>query len=175
MRQFALFGLTVDRLDFLRRTVTVDRQLLSVPGRGAAFGPPTTKASVRTIPLPRVVVDALAEHLTAFPAVEGGEFTRRVFHRDGEPWTRRAFGHIWRPVVKSAGLTPGTGSHALRHYDASLLIRHGESVKTVQARLGHASASETLDTYSHLWPDSEDRTRDAVDIVSGKPCGLSAD
>ncbi|CUR54549.1 hypothetical protein NOCA2190006 [metagenome] len=47
----------------------------------------------------------------------------------------------------------------------ALLIRHGESVKTVQARRGHASATETLDTYSHLWPDSEDRTRDAVDSV----------
>ena len=35
----------------------------------------------------------------------------------------------------------------------------------VQARLGHASATETLDTYSHLWPDSDDRTRQAVDSV----------
>ena len=40
-----------------------------------------------------------------------------------------------------------------------------ESVKTVQARLGLASAPETLDTYSHLWPDSDDRTRAAVDSV----------
>ena len=40
-------------------------------------------------------------------------------------------------------------------------------MKTVQARLGHASATETLDTYSHLWPDSDDRTRDAVDAVLG--------
>jgi integrase len=55
--------------------------------------------------------------------------------------------------------------HSLRHFYASLLIRHGESVKTVQARLGHASAAETLDTYSHLWPDSDDRTRAAVDSV----------
>jgi integrase len=47
----------------------------------------------------------------------------------------------------------------------NLLIRHSESVKVVQARLGHASASETLDTYSHLWPDSDDRTRTAVDSV----------
>ena len=31
--------------------------------------------------------------------------------------------------------------------------------------LGHASAIETLDTYSHLWPDSDERTRDAVDLV----------
>lgn len=167
MRQSELFGLTLDRIDFLRRTVTVDRQLLSVPGRGAAYGPPKTKASMRTIPLPQIVVDALAEHLSAFPAVESGRFAGLVFHRNGEPWTRQGFGHIWRPVVKAAGLAPRTGSHALRHYYASLLIRHGESVKTVQARLGHASASETLDTYSHLWPDSEDRTRDAVDSVLG--------
>jgi integrase len=53
--------------------------------------------------------------------------------------------------------------HDLRHYYASLLIRHGESVKTVQARLGHASAVETLDTCAHLWPDSEDPTRQAVE------------
>ena len=44
--------------------------------------------------------------------------------------------------------------HGLRHFYASLLTGHGESVKTVQARLGHAGAAETLDTYSHLWPDS---------------------
>ncbi len=47
------------------------------------------------------------------------------------------------------------------------LIRHGESVKVVQSRLGHASAAETLDTYSHLWPDSDDRTREAIDEVLG--------
>jgi hypothetical protein len=41
-------------------------------------------------------------------------------------------------------------------------------VKTVQARLVHASAAETLDTYSHLWPDSDDRTRAAIDSVLGQ-------
>ena len=43
------------------------------------------------------------------------------------------------------------------------MIRHGESVKTVQSRLGHASAVEMLDTYSHLWPDSDERTRQVVE------------
>jgi integrase len=67
--------------------------------------------------------------------------------------------------VANAGAPHGTGFHDLRHFYASLLIRHGESVKVVQARLGHASAAETLDTYSHLWPDSDHRTRAAVDAV----------
>jgi len=85
----------------------------------------------------------------------------------GRPITRSAFGHKWRAAAQTAGLPSGTGFHALRHYYASLLIRHEESVKTVQARLGHASAVETLDTHSHLWPDSDDRTRDAIDSVLG--------
>ena len=96
--------------NFLRRVVTVDRQLVTVVGREPFLAPPKTSASVRTVPLPQAVLDA-------------------------------------------------------RHFYASLLIRHGESVKVVQARLGHASAAETLDTYSHLWPDSDDRTRATVDAV----------
>lgn len=170
MRQGECFGLTVDRVRFLERTAVVDRQMVTLQGKPPEFGPPKTQASNRTIPLPKVVVDALAAHLKAFPAAADG----LVFTLAGKPMTRQAFGHKWRPAVATAGLPTGTGFHALRHYYASLLIRHGESVKTVQARLGHASAVETLDTYSHLWPDSDDRTRDAIDSVLGS-CGRTAD
>jgi integrase len=76
-----------------------------------------------------------------------------------------------RPAAVTAGLGNEVTFHDLRHYYASLLIRHGESVKVVQKRLGHKSAVETLDTYSHLWPDSEDRTREAVDEVLGQAAG----
>jgi integrase len=38
----------------------------------------------------------------------------------------------------------------------------------VQKRLGHKSAVETLDTYSHLRPDTEDGTREAIDMVLGR-------
>jgi integrase len=162
LRQGEAFGLTVDRVDFLRRTLTVDRQLVLLPGGPPRLAAPKTEASRRTVPLPQVVVDTLAAHLADHPAGTDG----LVFSSDdGEPIRRTRFSELWRPAVKAVGLPAGTGFHALRHYYASLLIRHGESVKVVQARLGHASAAETLDTYSHLWPDSEDRTRDAVDLV----------
>jgi integrase len=162
MRQGECFGLTVDRVNFLRRQVTVDRQLVLEPKTGPAFGPPKTAASYRTIPLPAVVLEALAAHLRNFPAGPDGF----VFTNDaGGPIRRTRFSDVWRPAVAVAGAPVGTGFHALRHFYASLLIRHGESVKVVQSRLGHASAAETLDTYSHLWPDSEDRTRAAVDHV----------
>ena len=63
------------------------------------------------------------------------------------------------------GLPAGFRYHDLRHYFASMLIASGADVKVVQARMRHASAKTTLDTYGHLWPDSDDSTRDAIDIV----------
>jgi integrase len=84
----------------------------------------------------------------------GGQSAEPRSGRYGEPPSRQGEHHTARV-------------HESRHYYASLLIRHGESVKVVQARLGHASAAETLDTYSHLWPDSDHRTREAIDAVLG--------
>lgn len=63
------------------------------------------------------------------------------------------------------GLPEGFRFHDLRHYLASLLIADGADVKVVQARLRHASAKTTLDTYSHLWPDADESTRATVGAV----------
>jgi hypothetical protein len=48
-----------------------------------------------------------------------------------------------------------------------LCFGHSESVKAVQSSLGPATAAATLDTYSHLWPNSDERTREAVDETLG--------
>jgi integrase len=67
--------------------------------------------------------------------------------------------------VKVDGLPQGFRYHDLRHYLASLLIASGADVKVVQARLRHASAKTTLDTYGHLWPDVDESSRAAIDAV----------
>jgi integrase len=164
LRQGEAFGLTAAHVDFLRRTVRVDQQLVTLQRKAPYLAPPKTAASHRTIPVPQLVIDALADHLAKFPPSDDGLlFT----NRDGKPWSRNRFGEVWRAAVARAKLPTGTRFHELRHFYASLLIRHGESVKTVQARLGHASAVETLNTYGHLWPDADDRTREAVEEVLG--------
>jgi integrase len=181
LRQGEAFGVEVEAVDFLRRTLHVRQQLVLLPGAEPYIAPPKTPASYRTVPLPQVVVDALAAHLAAFPAarVELLDATHKPDPRrrpaalvftsaSGRPLRRTRFSEVWRPAAAAAELGAGVTFHDLRHYYASLLIRAGESVKTVQRRLGHKSAVETLDTYSHLWPDSEDRTREAVDAVLGR-------
>jgi integrase len=46
-------------------------------------------------------------------------------------------------------------------------------VKLVQARLGHKSAQTTI--YGHLWPDSDERTRTAIDAVFDRPLARAVD
>lgn len=168
LRQGELFGLTLKHVDFPRRRLHIEQQLVTLNGRAPFFGPPKTAASHRTVPLPDVVLHEVVAHVAAFPDQDHNR--RLVFtNRYGTPVRRSTASEIWhRTSARIERSTPGReGWHALRHYYASLLIRHGESVKVVQSRLGHASAAETLDTYSHLWPDSDDQTREAVDEVLG--------
>jgi len=157
LRPGEVFGLKVSDVDFLRREVVVDRQL----DDHGKLVPLKTKASYRTIPLPDVVALELSRHLEHHRR-EGLVFVGR----DGQPVKRNSFAKTWRGAVKGAGAT-GLRLHDLRHVYASALIHAGESVKTVQRRLGHSSASTTLDTYSHLWPDSDERSRAAIDSYLG--------
>lgn len=66
----------------------------------------------------------------------------------------------WRTTHNAAKL-PHVRLHNLRHFYACGLIAAGCDV-AVQRALGHAAATTTLNTYSHLWPTAEDRTRGAA-------------
>lgn len=162
LRQGEVLGLTMDRVDMTKRKLIVDRQMTRVKDGQPIFGQPKTLTSHREIPLPDVVIEALSAHLKKFPlGPKGLIFTAG----EGTPIHKGSFWKSWQRALAKTKIKDGTGQglHMFRHHYASLLIHAGESVKVVQARLGHKSAQETLDTYAHLFPDSEDRTRAAVD------------
>lgn len=76
----------------------------------------------------------------------------------------------------------GTGSclgdftlHSLRHFYASGLIAGGCDVATVQRALGHALPSITLNTYTHLWPTAEEKTRAAATEMMATALESAAD
>ena len=46
--------------------------------------------------------------------------------------------------------------HGFRHSHASLLINGGMNIKLISERLGHSSVTETLDTYTHMFPEQRD-------------------
>lgn len=163
LRQGECFGLTVPHVNFLRKTLDVEQQVNSEGGPLVLTRRLKTKTSRRSVPLPELVVDALAAHIAAQPVTHPDALIFTTTY--GNPIRRTSWTEaVWWPATKRAGLE-GVGFHALRHTYASLLIRHGESVKVVQARLGHKSAQETLDTYGHIWDDQQQDTRDAVDAA----------
>jgi integrase len=160
LREGELLGLTVPNVDFLRREIHVRQQLLLVPGAEPVLALPKTEASVRTVPLPAVVGDTLSAHLARF----GPGPDELIFTNDGgEPIRRNRLSEQWRSWARAAGVGDRVRFHDLRHSYASMLIAEGGSVKLVQELMGHASASTTLDTYSHLFPDSADQARAAID------------
>lgn len=187
LRQGELLGLTVDRIDLRRDQVKVNRQMITPSGltdeqkaeiaqltaagnkppRGTYtqphFGPPKTRASRRTVPLPELVKARLLTHLEAFPPATTGTFAGLVFtHPDAlSPIRRQRIAEVWKAAATAAGVDKSF--HSLRHFYASLLIEAGESVVVVQKRLGHATATETLETYAHLWPESDTKTRLIID------------
>ena len=145
-------GLRVSDVDFMRGIITPAVQYPAEPLK--------SDASRTAIPIPESLALDLAAHVANWRAETAlvNEWGKQL-----GPWVlERA---VRSARVRVEGLPEGFRFHDLRHYFASLLIASGGDVKVVQARLRHASAKTTLDTYGHLWPDSDDSTRAAINSV----------
>jgi integrase len=150
LRLAEVCGLKVADIDFMRGVVSPVRQY---PDDWLK-----TECSQWPIPIPASLALTLSAHVKQFST--DWLMTDEFGHQMG-PWQlQRAF-RAARSTVQ--GLPDGFRFHDLRHHYASLLISSGLDVKVVQTRLRHASAKTTLDTYTHLWPDSDDSTRAAID------------
>ncbi|MFC8386745.1 tyrosine-type recombinase/integrase [Nocardia sp. NPDC057272] len=113
-----------------------------------------TPGSEAPIPIPRELALMLSAAVQKRP---GERVLTDDFGKSVPPWhIDRALRDVRGDVV---GLPEEFGFQDLRHYLASLLIAHGANIKVVQARMRHAAAKTTLDTYGHLWPDTDESTR----------------
>lgn len=162
LREGEALGLALDRVDFLGRRIRVDQQAQSYNGAPPVLVPPKTASSRRTIPVDPGLTDRIAAHVERFGQHPTGLILR---NRLGDPVRRSGFAMTWGRAVEQAGLPKGTRFHDLRHTYASTLISTGRHPKVIQARLGHSSITETMDTYGHLFPDSEDLGRGDVDAI----------
>jgi integrase len=153
-------ALQVGDVDFLRRILMVSRQVQRANGGEIEIRAPKY-GSERTIFLADGLLDVLSAHVKNYCAT--GDKRSWLFEATpGRPPHQNTVGHQWRQACKRAGVT-GLTLHSLRHFYASGLIAAGCDVVTVQRALGHAKATTTLNTYAHLWPNAEDRTRRATD------------
>lgn len=71
--------------------------------------------------------------------------------RKGRPIRPNTVTRAWAMLASHAGVKV-IRLHDARHTHASLMLKQGIHPKIVQERLGHASITMTLDTYSHVVP-----------------------
>ncbi len=146
-------GLRPEDIDFMRGVVHPHVQYPAEPLK--------TRISQTPVPVPAALTAELSAQVAAY-----GSHSSLLTGADGRQLSPWAVERAMRAARKKLqGLPAGFRYHDLRHYFASPLIASGADVKTVQARLRHASAKTTLDTYGHIWPDRDESTRATVEAV----------
>ena len=71
----------------------------------------------------------------------------------------------FKPALKAAGLPAAVRLYDLRHTCATLLLAAGTNPKIVAERLGHASITLTLDTYSHVLPTMQEEAAGRLEAL----------
>lgn len=172
MRPEEYLALKWSDIDLVPRTATVARTLVWKKGGSWDFGEPKTLRSRRTVTFPESIGKALRAHRSkqaeaklkagtayasenlVFATIKGTPINPRNL-------TQRHF----KPILKRAGLSDTFRLYDLRHTCATLLLAANEHPKVVSERLGHASITLTLDTYSHVLPSMQQAASDKLERI----------
>jgi integrase len=117
--------------------------------------PPKNKTSIRTLQMPKPLIDILAKHRKRCEAIEGFSETHKIFGGD-RPLRDTTILNRNIAYAKAAGVK-SIRIHDFRHSHASLLANEGINIQEISRRLGHSKIEITWNTYSHLYPREEER------------------
>ena len=171
-------GLRWCDVDFENNTLSVNHTLVyfkhSQGGCYFAVNTPKTRAGERTIPLIESVKEALAQEkeyqrLTGIKCdVHVDSFTDFIFvNRFGNVQHQGTLNKALRRIIRDCNqeildnakenepvvLLPKFSCHTLRHTFTTRLCESGMNIKVIQAVLGHADISTTLDVYADVTKD----------------------
>lgn len=176
MRRGEMLGLRWSDIDFERSALSVRRSLSRGATSRLEAGEPKTAAGRRRIALPANTLDKLKKHRTKQKAIwlavgEGYADRELVFATvNGTPIHPNTLARAFTKLIAKAGVSK-IRFHDLRHTSATLLLASGEHPKVVQERLGHSSITETLDRYSHVSADMQQRAAEHFDTIFVEPTG----
>lgn len=161
-RKGEVFALKWEDIDFGKKVVHITKGLLhDVDGESYIISTPKTRSSIRDILMPNQLIEILEEHRERCSKIYG--FDDEFFICGGvRPLAKSPTNDVKARCVKLAGVKY-IKIHEIRHSHASLLINKGVDMFVIKERLGHSSIKETIDTYSHLYPETEN---EAVELLN---------
>lgn len=153
-RRGEIVGLHWDDIDFKNKKITINRSVYYLGRKGVNEKSTKTDSSNRTIAISGICFDLLKQwraeqgkmRLALGNKWQGAE---NIFTTDNGRIMNPATGPKWfSEFLKKHGF-PHIRFHDLRHTFATLLISYNVDVKTVSHKLGHASATTTMNFYVH--------------------------
>jgi len=162
LRAGEILALTLDDLDFRRRTVRVNK---SADDRTREIRQPKTPRSIAVLPMNTALEAKLRDYIQNHwkPNARQILFPNRQGDRPRSRESVVVFG--LKPVLKKLGIpSHDVGLHAFRHGLATELVEAAAPLTVLQHQLRHADIKTTLKLYSHVIPQSQ---RDAMEQVGG--------
>ena len=161
LRPGEVFGLKWIDLDAAKNKLTVQRAWARA-GSGYKFKAPKNRKSRRSVELPESLTGLLLSHRDTL--AEGSELF--FPNAAGNPISERNLTlRYFKPLLEAAGLSRAVRLYDLRHTHATLLLKAGVHPKIVSERLGHASITLTMDTYSHVLPGMQRESAQKLDAM----------
>jgi integrase len=161
LRAGEILALTVEDLNFARRTLTVNK---SADDNNRKIGRTKTETSTGLLPMSSVLANVLQTYLKE---VWQDNPRRLLFpNRRGTLPRRRdnVVKYGLHPVLRKLGIpTKDAGLHAFRHGLATELADKNTPISVLQKQMRHADVRTTLEVYAHVIPQSQ---RDAMEAVS---------
>lgn len=166
LRRSELLGLTWSNIDFKKKTVIINQTVIKINNEAVISKTTKNAASRRSITLDDETMASLKKHAQRVKirrfSTPNWIHNDLVFPgKDGSPIFPDSVSLLCKKYATKIG-KPAFSMHGTRHTHATLLIEAGVNFKVIQARLGHASFTETMNTYSHLTPTME---YDAVEKI----------
>lgn len=159
-------ALTWNDLDHKNNIIFVTKSVYVKNGE-SYVNSPKTKSGTRKI----FINSKLCEELLKWKAMQKNilnEFTDdinelQIFQNSPIQLTKDAIDKKYKKILNRDTNLEKIRIHDFRHSHASLLINNGEDYLVVKERLGHASITTTIDTYSHLYPSKQKTLADKLD------------
>ncbi len=158
MRKGEIFALKWS--DITNNVIAVKRSIQQING-GDKQTPPKNKSSIRSLQIPGPLKKTLDEHYQRYMKIDGFSDDWRIC--GGQKCIRKT--SLEKRNTRYAELAgiKHIRIHDFRHSHASLLVNSGINIQEVARRLGHTDVNITWNTYSHLYPQEQDK---AISILN---------
>jgi len=170
-----VLALKWDDIDFHGDTMHISKAAKSTPeisekgevlGRSMQISGTKTACSVRTLPLPQMVKDALKEWKKVYiQRFKASDVDNLVFpNKDGQLRSYSGFSNQFRRYLDEKGLDKVT-FHQFRHTFATMMLERGVNPRVVQEFLGHKDISTTLGIYTGVNSDVMKQAAEGADAA----------